>query len=163
MKIIILGHARMGKDTTAEIIAKHFGLKFKSSSQAACDIFLYEALRDKYHYKTPEECFEDRVNHRAEWHDLICDYNKDNPARLAEKILTNNDMYVGMRSDIELEACKSIVDWVIGVYDDRKLEEDESSFNIDMWSKCDFVIPNGGTLEQLEEKIIKIFNKIICD
>ena len=53
-KILILAHMRHGKDTFAEILNKHFEFDFKSSSQAAADIFLYDELKDKYGYKTED-------------------------------------------------------------------------------------------------------------
>ena len=76
MKLLILGNARHGKDTLAELFNEHFGLTFMSSSQASADFFLYDQLKDKYGYTSPEECFNDRVNHRDEWYLAICDYNK---------------------------------------------------------------------------------------
>src|SRR5690606_30083610 len=96
-KLLVVGHMRHGKDTFAEILRDHYGLKFESSSQAAADIFIYEALKDKYGYKTSEECFEDRVNHRQEWYEMICEYNIEDRARLAKGILERADCYVGMR------------------------------------------------------------------
>ena len=33
------------------------------------------------------ECFEDRVNHRSEWFDLITNYNKEDRTRLTKEIL----------------------------------------------------------------------------
>ena len=96
-KLLIIGHQRHGKDTLAEILNEEFGLRFKSSSLSAAEIFIYDELKYKYEYKTPEECFEDRVNHRAEWYNMICDYNKDDKARLAKGILESADCYVGMR------------------------------------------------------------------
>ncbi len=64
IKLLVLGHKRHGKDTFAELLAEEFKYTFESSSQAAADIFLYDELKDKYSYETPEECFEDRMNHR---------------------------------------------------------------------------------------------------
>jgi adenosyl cobinamide kinase/adenosyl cobinamide phosphate guanylyltransferase len=72
-RLLVLGNARHGKDTFAEILRDNFGLKFISSSQAAADIFIYDELSEKYDYKTSEECYEDRSNHRAEWYNMICD------------------------------------------------------------------------------------------
>ena len=46
--ICVLGHCRHGKDSLAEIMNEVYGLTFKSSSQAAADIFLYDTLKDKY-------------------------------------------------------------------------------------------------------------------
>ena len=163
MKILIIGHARHGKDTIAEMIRDNFGLEFQSSSQAAANIFIYDELKDKYGYITPEECFADRVNHRAEWHDLICGYNQFDKARLAKDILLNADMYVGMRSNAEVEECldQGLFDLVIGVFNPDEALEPEDSFDIDMWEKADFVIPNAGTLEELEYKVTDVFNYIL--
>ena len=163
MNLLIIGHARHGKDTVAEMLRDNFGLTFKSSSLAASEIFLYDALKEKYGYKTPEECFEDRVNHRAEWKDLIVEYNSKDYTRLAGDILKDCDMYVGMREHKEIAACKEkgMFDWVVGVFDPRKPEEPKDSFNINLWEEADFVIPNAGTLEDLERKVGKIFTEIL--
>ena len=158
MKYLIIGHARHGKDTVAEMMQKLYGITFKSSSLAAAEIFIFDMLKDKYNYTTFTECFEDRVDHREEWHDLICEYNKEDKARLAKKILETSDMYVGMRSDAEIEECvkQGLFDKIIGVFDYRKPLENRSSFNIDMWKYSDVVIPNAGTLQDLQNKVIKL-------
>ena len=134
-KILILGHARHGKDTFAEILRDQFGLKFKSSSVAASEIFLYDTLKEKYGYTSPEECFEDRVHHRQEWHELIVDYNKDDRARLAKDILKDADCYVGMRSGLEIDECKKqgLFDIIVWVDASERLPlEPKESFNIDL-------------------------------
>lgn len=163
MKLLIIGHCRHGKDTVAEMIRDMFGLTFQSSSQAAADIFIYDRLKDKYGYKTPEECFEDRMNHRAEWHDLICDYNKDDKARLAKDIIEMDDIYVGMRSDAEIQECvkQGLFDYVIGVYDPRKPHEPKDSFNIDLFIEADLIIPNGSSLGELESRVHNVIGKLV--
>jgi len=163
MRLLIIGHARHGKDTVAEMIRDMFDLNFVSSSQAAADIFIYDVLKDKYGYKTPEECFADRVNHRAEWHDLIVDYNKNDKARLAKDILKKADMYVGMRSDVEIQECmnQELFDYIIGVYDPRKPHEPEDSFNIDLFKEADLIIPNGSSLGELESRVHNVIGKLI--
>lgn len=162
-RILIIGHARHGKDTVAEIIQDVLGLTYKGSSQAASEIFLYNALKDKYGYSTPEECFEDRVNHRAEWHDLICEYNKEDPTRLARAIMEVADMYVGMRSKREIDSCvnQRVFDYVIGVFDPRKPLEPKDSFNIELGEHCDFIIFNDGDLNRLHENVLQTMNKIL--
>jgi hypothetical protein len=166
-KLLILGHMRHGKDTFAEIMNEEFGLTFKSSSQSAADIFLYDALKDKYGYTTPEECFEDRVNHRAEWKDMICDYNKDDRARLAKDILKNSDCYVGMRDREEIKEClkQNLFNLIIWVDASERLPlEDSSSFDIDK-TCADIMIENNGTYEEFRDKSIRLgkilFNKIV--
>ena len=161
-KLLIIGNMRHGKDTVADMLKKQFDLKFRGSSEKAAEIFLYDALKDKYGYKTPEECFEDRHNHREEWFDMICEYNRDDKAALAKEIMKDGDAYVGMRSDQECDKCveDKVFDFVVGVFDPRKPLEPSSSFDIDMWSKCDFVIPNGSSLEDLEARVDKVFTQI---
>jgi dephospho-CoA kinase len=158
MGILIIGHAQHGKDTVAEMIREKIGLEFKSSSIAAAEIFLFDALKDKYGYSSHMQCYEDRVNHRIEWFDLIVDYNKEDRARLAKDILKNSDIYVGMRDVEELEECQNqgLFKTIIGVYDPRKPLEHPLSFNIDLWDESDFVIPNSSSLESLSSKIDKI-------
>lgn len=162
-KLLIIGHARHGKDTVAEMLRDKFGYVFQSSSYAAAKIFLFDALKDKYGYTTFSECFEDRVNHRAEWHDLICEYNKTDKARLAMDIMEYSDIYVGMRSDTELQQCLrlGIFDMVIGVYNPREPLEPASSFDIDIWKHSDIIIPNSGTLQDLEQRILLLKNILI--
>jgi hypothetical protein len=155
-KILLIGHARHAKDTVAELIHKHHGLTFKSSSQAAAEIFIYDALRDKYGYQTPEQCFVDRMNRREEWFNLIADYNREDPTRLCREILATNDMYVGMRSKREIDACRPLFDLIIGVYCPFRPLEPFTSFKIDVFEMSDIIIPNAGSLEDLEEKVKRL-------
>ena len=157
-KLCIIGSARWGKDSLAELLNEEFGYTFESSSQSAANIFLYDLLKDKYGYSTPEECFEDRVNHRQEWYEAICEYNKDDRARLAKGILERSDCYVGMRDREEIEEClrQGIFDLVIWVdASDRLPEEDASSFNIDK-SYADIIIENNEDYETFKEKVIRL-------
>ena len=157
-KMLIIGHARHGKDSLAEIMNEEFGLTFVSSSQAAADIFLYDLLKEKYVYQNSVECFEDRVNHRQEWYEAICDYNKDDRARLAKGILEMADCYVGMRDRGEILECinQGLFDIIIWVDGSGRLPlEDASSFNID--NTCaDIIIENNGTFEEFKEKVVRL-------
>lgn len=149
---------RHGKDTFAELMGEYYGLKFQSSSQAAADIFIYDTLKDKYNYSTPEECFEDREGHRQEWYELILDYNKDDRARLAKGILERADCYVGMRDHGEITECmnQGLFDLIIWVDASGRLPlEPSTSFNIDM-SCADIIIENNGTLDEFKGKVKRI-------
>jgi dephospho-CoA kinase len=157
-KVLIIGNARHGKDSLAEILNDQFGLKFKSSSQAAAEIFLYDELKEKYGYQTPEECFEDRMNHRPEWYQMICDYNKDDRAKLAKGILELADCYVGMRDRDEIKECirQELFDLIIWVDASKRLPlESSDSFNIDP-SCADVIIENNGTFEDFKEKVMRL-------
>jgi hypothetical protein len=106
-------------------------------------------LKVKYGYKTSEECFEDRVNHRSEWYDMICEYNLNDKAKLAKGILEITDCYVGMRDRNEISECiNQLFDLIVWVdASDRLPLEDSSSFNIDK-ACADVILDNNGTYEQ---------------
>lgn len=158
-KILLIGHARHGKDTVAQMISDETGIKFESSSMTAAKIFIYDELKEKYNYSSFEECYEDRMNHRKEWHELICGYNEKDPSRLTKDILSINDMYVGMRSDREFQECmkNNLFDLVVGVFDPNKPLEPKDSFDIDLFRSCDFLIITGD-LEKTR-KNVKILTK----
>ena len=162
IKLLVLGAARHGKDSFAEILNEVYGLTFKSSSQAAAEIFLYDTLKEKYGYNSPEECFEDRMNRRPEWYTAICEYNKDDRARLAKGILEQSDCYVGMRDRDEIEEClrQGLFDLIIWVDASERLAlESPDSFNIDK-SCADVIIDNNGTYAQFRERTIR-FGRIL--
>jgi hypothetical protein len=153
-KILIIGNGRHGKDTLAEIFERLFGMTFKASSSAASDIFIYEKLKLKYNYCDSRECFNDRQNHRAEWYDMICDYNIADKARLAKDIMSTSDCYVGMRDRDEIIECKKqgIFDIIIWVDASHRLpNEGSNSFNIDK-SDADIVMYNNDSLDSFELK-----------
>jgi len=161
-KLLIIGNMRHGKDSLAEILRDEFGMTFESSSQAAADIFLYDLLKDKYDYKTPEECFEDRMNHRQEWYEAICEYNKDDKTRLAKGIIERTGCYVGMRDRDEIRECikQGLFDLIVWVDASGRLpEESSASFNIDK-SCADVIVENNGTYEEFYEKVIRLGNVI---
>jgi dephospho-CoA kinase len=159
-RLLIVGNARHGKDTFAEMLNEYFGLKFMSSSQAAADIFIYDKLKEKYGYKSSEECFEDRVNKRSEWYNLICEYNKEDRAKLAKGILNFADCYVGMRDKDEIDECinQGLFDIIVWVdASDRLPLEPKDSFNIDK-SCADIIIENNGTFEEFKERVKRLGN-----
>jgi hypothetical protein len=157
-KLLLVGNMRHGKDSFAEILNQEFGYTFESSSQAAANIFLYDLLKDKYNYQTPEECFEDRINHRQEWYEAICEYNKDDKAKLAKGILKRSDCYVGMRDWEEIDECKrqGLFDIIIWVDASERLpHEDASSFNITK-DCADIIIENNTDFEAFRERVIRL-------
>jgi dephospho-CoA kinase len=156
--LLIIGHARHGKDTLAEIFQEHYGFTFSSSSQAAADIFIYDLLKDKYGYTTPEECFENRVNHRQEWYELITGYNKIDKAKLGREIVNKTGCYIGMRDYDEIIEClnQNIFDLIIWVDASKRLPlEPRSSFNIDM-TIADIIVDNNDSLENFQRRAINL-------
>lgn len=154
MKLLIIGHGRHGKDELAKIFQERYGLSCTSSSLAAAKIFLYKEMKGKFGYKTFEECYEDRHNHRDYWFDKIVKYNKKDPARLAKEILKNSDIYVGMRSSVEIQECMSqgLFDNVIWIERPDTPLESKGSFNITE-KDAKIKVINDGTLKDLEKKV----------
>lgn len=165
MKILILGHARHGKDEFAQRLARYSpNLKFISSSVFANERCVYPALRLKYGYQTPEECFSDRHNHRPEWHQLIAEYNADDPCRLCRELLEVDDVYVGMRAKREYEACmqEKLFDYVFWV--DRSKErpiESRRSFSIECNLQAMIPIDNNWGLDSLDDQARIVSSKLL--
>jgi hypothetical protein len=132
-KVIILGYARHGKDTVAEILQQSYGLTFTSSSLFCAERVIWAALHnhgdalDRHEkarrpgmstvdlhnelemmsgrqYPSFVECFADRDNFRAAWFSLIAAYCYPEKERLAREIFAENDIYVGIRNKSELNA-----------------------------------------------------------
>tara|TARA_B100000927_G_scaffold283486_1_gene271280 strand:+ start:2415 stop:2939 length:525 start_codon:yes stop_codon:yes gene_type:complete len=162
-KLLIIGNARHGKDTLAEILRDEFDLTFESSSKSASDIFIYDLFKEKYSYKTPEDCYQDRINRRQEWYEAICEYNKYDKARLAKGILSRTGCYVGMRDREEIKECinQGLFDLIIWVdASDRLPEEPATSFNIDKGC-ADIIIENNETYEDFHTKVLRLGKTLI--
>ena len=150
MKLLIIGHGRHGKVSVAEIIQKAKQLTFTSSSMTAANLFIFDAMKDMYN--SPEECYNDRINHRATWFKLITDFNKNDPSMLAKKILLDNDIYVGMRSRREFEHSKSLFDHVIWVDASKRLPYEYSTMELEE-RDADIIIDNNGTLDDFKKNV----------
>lgn len=164
MKLLIMGHGRHGKDTVATMIANRTGLTWGSSSMVALHKAVWPVLKNETiyegeypRYDSPEECFADRHNRRAEWHKLIQEYNTPDKAKLAREVLERYDMYVGMRCQQEFYASRDLFDLVIWV-DASLRHEDESSDSCTVdWRMADIVINNNRSIDDLRRTITKLF------
>lgn len=155
-KLLVIGDARHGKDTVAEILRDEYGFSFISSSYFAGEKVVRPALAAcGITYASMEECYEDRVNWRAFWYEAIKAYNGGGKSRLAEEILEEHDMYVGMRSGAEFEASRHLFDYVLWVDASGRgvPPEPRDSFDIDFDRDTMFWIDNGGTLEDLRKRV----------
>ncbi len=162
MNLLLIGYARSGKDTAAEYLRDEYDISFKSSSIAACEIFLFDKLKDKYGYTTPEECFNDRQDKRVEWFEAILEYNEGDRARLAKEILKTSDCYVGMRSREEFEECKrqNIFDLVIWIDGEERVGKEEGSCELNK-RDSDIIIDSNEGVDELNEHLDKLFSKLI--
>lgn len=156
-RFLILGHARHGKDTVAELLRERYGLQFDATSKMVSDLLIFDKLKDRHGYINSQQCFDDRANHREEWFQEIAEYNKDDKTRLVTKVLGVSYCYVGLRNLEEFEACldKKIFDMVIWVdASQRVVPEGSSLFNIPMdHPGINLIINNDGNLESLIEQV----------
>lgn len=151
MKLLIIGHARHGKDTVCEMLTDLLNLKFKSSSDFVNEKAVFPVLSKLYGYETLEECYEDRVNHRPEWFNLLRAYNGEDPVRLGRELFNEYDVYCGLRNREEYQAMKraGLFDLVIWVDASERLPlETSDSMELTM-SDADIVIDNNADLNRL--------------
>ena len=121
-----------------------------------------DKLKNKYNYENYEQCYNDRHNHRAEWYDLISNYNLDNPSRLGIEIFKEYDIYCGLRNKREFVSLKEqkVYDYALWVDRSQVLPtEDSSSMTLDK-SMADFIIDNNKSLIYLMEQIDALANYI---
>jgi len=163
---MVLGHARHGKDTTCDLLRKLYSLTFVSSS-----FFVGEKAVRPYldrlgiSYNSMDDCYADRVNHRAAWFDTIAAYNKEDPARLGRELFQQYDIYCGLRNVKEFQALKAEKAFDICLWVDRSHHapaELTNSFNIGL-SFADYIIDNNGDLSELEVNIIEIMERAMDD
>ena len=158
-KLVITGQSRHGKDTACEILQESFDYTFTSSSRFVAKL-LFQEFKEKYNYLNIEECFMDRHNHREEWYDFICLYNKDKD-KLSKEIFKENDIYCGIRSIEELQALKEagLANLIIWIDATERLGKTESSSSITISPEdCDVIIRNNGSVIEFKQNLLKFFN-----
>lgn len=167
-RVLIIGHGRHGKDTVAEMLRDRYGLRFESSSMFAAERIMMPAFArhpERETYSTVEECYADRSNHRAFWHDEIAAYCLEDPTRLARELYEDHDVYVGLRASREYHACQNsgMFDLIIWVDASERLPlEDRSSMKLEPWM-AHYVIDNNGTEEQLAAEVERLARAVGLD
>ena len=163
-RLLIIGHARHGKDSLAEMIRDVMGLKFTSSSVFVGKECIWPTW-GKERYQDFEAMFHDRVNFRKTWADLISAYNTPDKTRTAKTMLDRGfDMYVGMRRIDEFKACSEIrlFDYVIWVDACKRLPLESSDSN-DMTSDlADLYFDNNGPKTDMI-LFVELFQKFMHD
>jgi hypothetical protein len=162
-KLLVIGHAEHGKDTVCEMLRDRHGLTFASSSLFVAEHVMLPAFEKVGHpYASAEECYADRRNHRAFWHETIRMFNHPNPARLAWMILKEHDVYCGMRHPEEFVACIKqrlfdAVIWVDGSH--RKPPEPATSMGLTI-KMADYYVDNNGSLSETEDSVDRVMFKV---
>ena len=155
-RLLVIGHARHGKDTVAMLTHTMMNLKFISSSEFVGREIIWP-MWGQERYKTFEEMFEDRVNYRKTWKDLIFAYNTPDRSRTSRTMLERGyDLYVGMRSREEFEASKQLFDSVIWVDRSQHLPpEPEDSMELTK-DDADYIINNNGSMASLKSEVAEL-------
>lgn len=166
MKIMVIGNARHGKDSTCNILHDLYKLNFVSSSYFVAEIAVRPYLENLgIEYDTLEDCYIDRINHRSHWFDAIATYNLNDPARLGRELFSRYDIYCGLRRREEFLALRAEKAFDVCFWVDRskhEKQEERSSNTLDM-SVADYIIDNNGTLEDLEVNVMEIMDRAIDD
>ena len=164
LKLFVLGHARHGKDTVAEIIRDKYGLSFQSSSLFCAELVVRPYLAEKgIIYENLNHCFADRINRRADWFNAIRNFNTPDATRLSRAIFGEFDMYVGLRNRMELlpakdEGIADLVLWVDAF--DRCPQEGSDSITV-LRSDAHVIIDNSGTLDNLRTRVYALFDALV--
>jgi thymidylate synthase (FAD) len=163
-RLLIIGHARHGKDTVAEMIRDIMGLKFTSSSVFVGQEAIWP-MWGQERYPNFEAMFEDRINHRALWFNLISAHNTPDKARTGRTMLERGyDMYVGMRNVEEYRACieAGLFDEVIWVDRSQSMAPEPSDSMTLNESMASMIVNNNGDLADLKE-IILTLQQVLAD
>jgi hypothetical protein len=162
LKLLVIGHGRHGKDTVCEMLRDEYDYNFISSSQFCADHFIYNDLKDKYGYTTAEECYADRHNRRAEWYDMISDYNFEDPGLLGSEIFKQYDIYCGLRNIREWRKMKADNTYDFCIWVDRSAHlppEDASSMSLTK-DCADYVLDNNSSIDELHIKLKQLIDGI---
>lgn len=160
MKLLILGHARHGKDTAAEYLRDRWGVSFQSSSLTAARVILpvlnaARGLAGAPPYMSPLAAFNDRQSPRMRelWKRAISLYNAADKTALAREILKDSDCYVGMRALDEYQATQRLFDHVLWVDASERVGGRDSTMGIelDRWGMR--VIDNNHTPAHLHAQL----------
>ena len=164
LKLMVFGKKQHGKDTVCEYFRDHHNVTFASSSYTACNLFIFEQLKQKYGYTTADECFNDRRNHRQLWYELIKDFNLNyGLSALGKIIYRKNSIYCGIRDKEEFYALKSegCFDLAIWVDASERVPYSKESYMALTKEDADLIITNNGSQASLHEKLDNIYNTII--
>ena len=153
-KVLVLGHARHGKDSVCELLKRRHMFRFRETSLLAAEHIMMPSFESAGRpYPDARACYEDRHtgDNRARWYNVIKAYNTPDATRFARKVLRDYDVYCGMRAEAEANACigLGLFDHVVWVDRSRhEPPEDESSCTVTR-DMADRVIDNNGSILDL--------------
>ncbi len=156
MNIVIVGHARHGKDTVSSLLAQKTNLVFQNTSMLLCKKVIYPLLKNMY--SSLEDCYNDRGNNRIFWFVALQHYNKFNKDKFIKNVFTVSNIYCGLRNIEELNIARqaNLIDYVIWVDRSKHLSLESVNSMTIKESDTDYHIDNNGSLIELENMIDKV-------
>ncbi len=156
MKLVlgVGGIGESGKDFFGEIMRDHTTVRYLMGTSAYFSVVAYE-LWGKCYYKSADECWSDRRNHRKKWASLMDEYNRNDPAQLYKDCLAEQDILSGVRRRHEFQACKDAGLCDLWIWIDR------SNAPLDPTQEygpddCDITISNNGSKEEFKRKVLAL-------
>ena len=162
IKLMVIGYARHGKDEVCNMLKNNYEFRYVSPSLVAAEKFIFDELKDKNLYMSPQECYEDRDNHRPHWFNSIAAYNAEDKARLAKDVLKHSDIYCGMRCKEELQETvkQNVVTHTLWVdRSQHKEPESSDSCTVDS-SMAHYLIDNNKSLSNTRLELAKTMRMI---
>lgn len=162
-KILILGYARHGKDTAAEMLSQDYGLCFTSSSQFCAEAIVRPALAAQgIVYPDTQACFADRERHRSKWYDAIAQFNASDPARLGRTLFQQFDIYCGLRNAREARALRTagIPDLTLWIDASRRGVPPEATSSCTVTpADADVVVDNGARPSDMQRELRAVMTR----
>lgn len=105
-KVMIIGRARHGKDSTAKLLEKHSlgRYEYKDVSLEYAKKFVFKAMPGLY--ATPQQCYDDRHNMRLKWAKIISEYlaTPDD----FKGVFGDINMLIGIRTKAQFDILKKL-------------------------------------------------------
>lgn len=166
LKLMLMGQGRHGKGTFCDIALSEFGITHMSSSRYACEVSLFEQLREEYGYTTLDECYADRHRNdamRETWYKAILGFNTPDLTRLGRAIFDVATIYDGIRDDTEFSALKAAGAFDLAIWvdaSDRLPPESAGSIKVSA-ADADIIITNNGSPEEYANKVRRLL-RVLC-
>lgn len=154
-RLMVLGHGRHGKDTVCEYLRERFGFRFVSSSRFVGEKAVWPRI--KHRYENFEQAYEARNRDGAErqvWFAAICDYNKNDPARLTRELYADgNDIYCGLRNRTEYVAAakEGLFDYSIWIDASARMPPEPKTSITVLPTDADYVVNNNDSITVLHQ------------
>ena len=165
MNLLIIGHARHGKDTVCEMLSELSNLTFTGSSLLATDLGIFDGIIQKYiKVDVPsirmarQKFYENKEMFRQEMYEAIREFNREDSIRLAIEVFKNANIYCGLRDRREFNAIRAanLVQLVIWVDASLRCPK-EASTSMKLDRTCaDIIIENNGSVAELRDKVERL-------